>query len=140
MGPQRHLLKWQGSMGQAQVEPSIDKKLGIVERTLDKQSGWDPVLSGNHELSKALHAIKLHLFVHPVLPPLPFLPVTLQMTSTVRLPCYLNQNVRTISCGVPAGLTLGQLCLAGKRQESKWQQKWTAICFLRQDFLQSTIA
>lgn len=140
MGPQRHLLKWQGSMGQAQVKPLIEKKLGILERTLDKQSGWEPVLNGNHQLSKSLHAIKLHLFVHPVLSPLSFLPLTLQITSTTRLPCYLDRNVRTISCCVPAGLTLGQLCLAGKRQESIWQQKWTAICFLRQDFLQSTIA
>lgn len=140
LGPQRHLLKWLGSMGQAQVEPSIDKKLGIVERTLDKQSGWDPVLTGNHQLSKSLHAIKFHLFVHPVLLPLSFLPVTLQITSTSRLPRYLDQSVRTISCCVPAGLTIGQLCLAGKRQESIWQQKRTAICFLWQYFLQSTIA
>lgn len=84
LGLRRDLLKWKGPLGQPQVEPLIDKKAGTVKRTLDEQSGWDPVLMGNHQLYKSLQTFELHLLVHPTLPPLSFLSVMLQITSTLR--------------------------------------------------------
>lgn len=107
LGPQRHLWKMTGFHGTSS-DWALDrqeawhggKNTGQAVR-MGSSPDWQPPIVQVTSCCQASSVCVSNVTTS-------FTSALLQITSTSRLPCYLDQNVRTISCRVPAGLTLGQ--------------------------------